>query len=97
MLFQRTLIAFGTAVAYIGRLGKSGADILFVEDTGRSTFTAGPAEPPLAKGTFLTHHLVRALVQKGETAVVECSAIGTTFFKADVILYFFGDGGTILV
>ena len=80
-----------------GRPGKSGADILFVEDTGRSTFAAGPAEPAFAKGTFPTYHLSRALMQKGETAVVECPAISPAFFKVDVVFHFFGDGGTILI
>lgn len=97
MLFQRAFNARRTAVAYIGRLGKSGADILFVEDTGRSTFTAGPAEPLLAEGTFLTHHLVRALMQKGQTAVVECPAISSAFFKTDVVFHFFRNGGAVLV
>ena len=97
MFIQRAFIAGRTAVAYIGRPGKSGADILFVEDTGRSTFAAGPAEPAFAKGTFPTYHLSRALMQKGETAVVECPAISPAFFKADVVFHFFGDGGTILI
>lgn len=96
MFFQRAFIAGRTAVAYIGRLGQPGAGIFFVEDTGRGAFAAGPAEPPFAKGTFRTNHLCRALMQKGQAAVIECSAIGPAFFKADVVFYFLGDGSAIL-
>lgn len=97
MFFQRAFIAGRTAVAYIGRLGKPGAGIFFVEDTGSGTFAAGPAEPPFAKGTFPTHHLIRTLMQKGQTAVVECSAISPAFFKAEMVFHLFRNRGAILV
>ena len=68
----------------------------FVEDTGRSTFAAGRADQP-SERNIPDIPFEQALMQKGETAVVECPAISPAFFKADVIFHFFGDGGTILV
>ena len=97
MFFQRTFITIRTAVAYIGRPGKSGADILFIEAAGRRAFAAGPAEPAFAKGAFPTYHLSRALMKKGQPAVVECPAISPAFFKADVMFHFFGDRRAVLV
>ena len=97
MFFQRAFIAGRTAVANIGRLGQPGAGIFFVEDTGRGAFAAGPVEPPFAKGAFPTHHLVKALMQKGQTAVIECPTISPAFFKADVVFHFFRNRGAILV
>lgn len=97
MLFKGTFTAFGAAITDIRRFRKFGADILFIENAGRGTFAAGPAKPAFAKGTFRTNHLSRALMLKGQAAVIESPAIGAAFFKADVIFHFFGDGGAILV
>ena len=97
MFFQGTFIAYCAAVADIRRFGKFGAAILFVENTGSGTFATGPAKPPFAKGAVTTDHLCRALMLKGEAAIIESPAISSTFFKEDVMFHFFGDGCAILV
>ena len=97
MLFQGTFIAERAAIANIGRSGKRGAKILFVEHTGRRTFATRPAEAACAGGTLRTNPLGRTLVTKSETAIIEGSAVSTGFFKKDVIFYFFRDCGAVLI
>ena len=81
----------------IRRFGKFRANTLFVETTGRGAFATGPAKAIFAGGTFLTYPLSGAIMLKSQKAVIEGFAIGSAFFKRDVIFHFFRDGGTILV
>ena len=81
----------------IRRFGKFRANTLFVETTGRGAFATGPAKAIFAGGTFLTYPLSEAFMLKSQEAVIEGFAIGSAFFKRDVIFHFFRDGGTILV
>lgn len=85
------------AITDIRRFGKFRANILFVENTGRGAFATGPAKAIFAGGTFVTNPLSEAIMLKGQEAVIEGFAIGSAFFKRDVIFHFFRDGGTILV
>lgn len=96
-LFQGAFITFLAAITDIRRLGKFRANILFIENTGRGTFAAGPARPVIAGDAFRTHFLGRAFTLKSQEAVIEGFPIGATFFKRDVVFHFFGDGRAVLI
>ena len=85
------------AITDIRRFRKFRANILFVETTGRGAFTTGPAKAIFVGGTFLTYPLSEAFMLKSQEAIIEGFAIGSAFFKRDVVFHFFRDGGTILV
>ena len=85
------------SITDIRRFGKFRANILFVENTGRGAFATGPAKAIFVGGTFLTYPLSEAFMLKSQEAIIEGFAIGSAFFKRDVVFHFFRDGGTILV
>ena len=97
MFLQGTFVTLWAAITDIRWSGKFRANILFVKNTGRGAFATGPAKAIFAGGAFLTYPLGETFMLKSQEAIIEGFAIGSAFFKRDVIFHFFRDGGAILV
>ena len=64
------------------------ANILFVRNTGRSTFATGPAKSVVCESAGVAELLERTLMLEGSKAVIERSTQSPGFLEAEMSLYF---------